>query len=263
MGQLDQLGFGSWITRGAGLRASFKDARPFPHVVIDGFLDEDLATQLLAEFPSIDAMPKSRDYVFSNKRELSSVEQQGPAGARYAELMLGDEFRTFVTDLLETDGLFVDPMFYGGGFHQGGDGSFLDMHTDFNLHPEHHDWFRMLNVLLYLNQDWDPAWGGDLLIKASPEQEPTAVAPLFNRAVIMETSDRTYHGYTRMSLPPGISRKSVASYVYRPVEGEVEVRSTGWVPEDAGAAKRLLAKNYNRLVQAKQRLMGTGTSRNR
>ena len=115
--------------------------------------------------------------------------------------------------------LFVDPAFHGGGFHQGGDGSFLDTHVDFNIHPKHDDWLRVLNLLLYMNKDW-PAYYfiGALLIRTDPKNEPRAILPLFNRAVFMLTSDNTFHGYRKMSLPPGRSRKSIAGYAYEMIE---------------------------------------------
>jgi hypothetical protein len=207
-------------------------------------------------------MPKSRDYVFSDKRELSSIELQGPAGARFHAAMTSPEFASFLADLTGWE-LFIDPAFHGGGFHQGGDGSYLDMHTDFNLHPLHPSWQRTLNLLLYLNRDWQDGWGGHLLVKAAPPDEPRAIAPLFNRMVIMLTDDRTYHGYRKMSLPPGVARKSVASYAYRLNEGAVAARTTAWVPEGAGTAKKLLARNYDRLARVKNRLFGSGTARNR
>jgi hypothetical protein len=122
----------------------------------------------------------------------------------------------------------------------------------------------MLNVLLYLNPEWDEAFGGELIVKSSPDGEPRKILPRFNRAVIMETSDHTYHGYRKMSLPPGVTRKSIATYAYRTIrKGEVAPRTTGWVPEDAGMLKRVLARNYSILVRAKNKLLGSGTARNR
>ena len=41
------------------------------------------------------------------------------------------------------------------------------MHVDFNIHPEHPEWLRTLNILVYLTKDWDPEWGGQLLLKSS------------------------------------------------------------------------------------------------
>lgn len=232
-------------------------------VIIDGFVDDASADALIGEFPPIDSMPQSRDYVFGNKHELSSVEEAGPAcAALYGELT-GPTFADFLRELTGWE-LFVDPRFHGGGFHQGGDGSYLDMHADFNVHPLHDDWLRRLNILLYLNHDWQDEWGGSLLVKARPEDEPRAIAPLFNRAVIMETNDHTYHGYPKMTLPPGVTRRSIAAYAYeRVAPGSVKSRTTGWVPEDAGLAKRIVARNYDSLVRVKNRFFGSGTARNR
>lgn len=254
--------FSPWLDRGPELRASFETAEPFPLVVIDDFLVPELAEALEADFPTLDAMPRSRDYVFGEKRELSSIENR-PAGRAFREGVLSEEFRRFLSEVSGYD-VFVDPDFHGGGFHQGGDGSYLDMHVDFNVHPLHPDWMRTLNVLLYLNRDWAPEYGGELLVKSHPDEEPRTVAPLFNRAVVMLTSDFTYHGYPTMSVPPGVTRKSIATYAYRSVDpGSVRARTTGWVPETGSLPKRLLARYYGPLVRIKNRLFGSGTARNR
>jgi hypothetical protein len=177
--------------------------------------------------------------------------------------MVSDAFKRFLTEATGFD-VFVDPMFFGGGFHQGGDGSFLDMHVDFNLHPQHKTWLRTLNILIYFNKDWKDDYGGHLLVRNAPSAPTRSIAPLFNRAVIMLTDNRTYHGYRKMSLPPGVTRKSVATYAYQLVgEGEVDFRTTGWAPESAGLFKRLVARNYNGLVLLKNRWFGSSTAKNR
>ena len=90
------------------------------------------------------------------------------------------------------------------------------------------------------------------------------IAPLFNRMVVQLTDSHTFHGYRRMQLPAGVTRRSIATYAYREVEaGSVAQRTTGWVPEDAGPLKRLLARNYNSLVLLKNRWFGSGTAKNR
>ncbi len=255
--------FGSWFTDVDALAAAYTSASPFPHVVIDGFLADDVARGLVTEFPTMSAMPKSRDYVFGNKHELSSVEDVGATSRRFRDALLSPEVAEALSTICGTT-VFVDPDFHGGGFHQGGDGSYLDFHVDFNIHPLHPTWLRTLNVLVYLNDDWDPAYGGELQIKSSPDGPVTEIAPLFNRGVVMETSDRTYHGYQRMSLPAGVTRKSVAAYAYRPVEvGHVRRRTTGWHPEAGGPFKRALAGVYDPLVRAKNAVLGSRTARNR
>jgi hypothetical protein len=252
-----------WWSDPPALRPSFRSASPFELLVLDDFLEPSFAEALLAEFPSIEEMPRSRDYIFGDKHELSSVDERGAGGRRFVSLVTSDEFARWLSAATGYE-VFVDPTFFGGGFHQGGDGSYLDMHVDFNIHPEHETWLRTLNLLLYLNKDWQEEWGGQLLIKAAVDDEPRAIDPLFNRAVIMLTDDHTFHGYRKMSLPPGVSRKSIATYAYQTIRaGEVRQRTTGWTPEDAGVVKKVAARYYNGAVLMKNRLLGSRTAKNR
>lgn len=255
--------FNEWINRADELAEQFRTADPFPLLVIDDFLDTETAQALLSEFPTPDAMPRSRDYVFGKKHELSSVAEQGPTSRAFYDALMSPEFQRFISTLTGAE-LFVDPAFHGGGFHQSGDGGFLDTHVDFNMHPLHSDWKRTLNVLLYLNEDWKPEYDGRLLIKNRPDAEPRAIEPLFNRGLIMVTDERTFHGFKKMSLPPGVTRKSIATYAYELVEeGSVVARTTGWSPEAANPAKRAFARHYDRAVKVKTRLLGSATARNR
>ncbi len=255
--------FKSWVGQGESLSAEFHNASPFPLLVIDDFLDVDVAEGLLAEFPSPDAMPKSRDYMFGEKRELSSVAEQGPTSRAFYDALLSDEFKQFIGKLTGKD-LFVDPAFHGGGFHQSGDGGFLDTHVDFNMHPLHPDWLRTLNILVYLNKDWKKEYDGRLMIKARQEDEPVGIEPLFNRGVLMLTDAHTFHGFKKMSLPPGVTRKSIATYAYELVpEGSVTARTTGWSPDKGNALKRTVARHYDTLVKAKTRIFGSATAKNR
>ena len=169
-----------WLDAAPTLAAEFRDAEPFPHLVLDDFLDAELAQRLHDEFPAADAMPKSRDYVFGRKRELSSVEASGTAGAAFHRAVTSPEFSQLLGALTGYDA-FVDPRFHGGGFHLASDGGFLDLHVDFNVHPGHDDWLRVLNVLLYLNHDWKPDYGGQLLIKATPQAQAVAIEPAGGR----------------------------------------------------------------------------------
>ncbi|MGY1805400.1 2OG-Fe(II) oxygenase [Blastococcus sp. SYSU D00922] len=255
--------FNAWIDRADELSKEFQTASPFPLLVIDDFLDTATAEALLQEFPRPDAMPKSRDYVFGDKHELSSVAEQGPTSKAFYDALMGDQFKQFISTLTGKD-LFVDPAFHGGGFHQSGDGGFLDTHVDFNMHPLHSNWLRTLNVLLYLNKDWKPEYDGRLLIKNGPDGETRAIEPLFNRGLIMVTDDRTFHGFKKMTLPPGVTRKSIATYAYELVpEGSVEARTTGWSPESAGTLKRTFARHYDTAVKVKTKLFGSATAKNR
>jgi Rps23 Pro-64 3,4-dihydroxylase Tpa1-like proline 4-hydroxylase len=91
---------------------------------------------------------------------------------------------------------------------------------------------------VYLNHEWDDAWGGSLELHSDPHADDdtiTRVTPLFNRAVIFETTEWSWHGFSRISLPEAkreLSRKSIALYFYtqeRPQEELADTHSTIYV----------------------------------
>jgi hypothetical protein len=246
---------GSWIHDVDALAAEFRSAQPFPVVVLDGFVADDVAAGLLAEFPSIEAMSRSNDYVFADKRASPMLSNAGPTANLLHDVFLSAEFADILSRLTGRT-LFIDSSFHGGGLHQGGDGSYLDTHVDFNIHPHHKNWLRVLNVLLYLNRDWAPDYGGSLLIRSNPTDEPRAIEPLFNRGVVMLTSDHTYHGYRRMTLPAGVTRKSIAAYAYELIEpGSLRMRTTSWAPEGGSILKRGLARHWTGLAATRDRVL--------
>ena len=76
--------------------------------------------------------------------------------------------------------------------------------------------WRRINVFLYFNKDWDDSWGGHLeLWDAAMTHPVVAIAPLFNRLVIFEASEYSWHGHPDpLQCPFNESRKSIAMYYY-------------------------------------------------
>jgi hypothetical protein len=159
---------------------------------------------------------------------------------------------------------FVDPKNFGGGLHQGKKNSFLDMHLDFNYHPLNKKWYRELNLLLYLNKDWKPEYKGHLKIKDLRTNEEASIEVPFNRMIIQQCAPYTLHGYDMTNFPEGKFRTSIATYAYQLHNRFMEKpRTTDWFPkEDASVVKKLLAKNYNFLVQTKNKFFGSATAKN-
>ena len=104
------------------------------------------------------------------------------------------------------------------------------MHADFSRHPARHDWVRELNLLLYLNEPYDEAWGGHLELQHLGTESRARIAPVGNRLVIMLTKAHTLHGYRPISFPAGRYRTSLASYAYTEDRDfqRTPLRSTAW-----------------------------------
>lgn len=247
------------------LHAEFSTGRPFPLLVIDNFLPETIANGVIQEISTYQDFQKSNDYIFAkNKFENPGIDKLGPNGAAIKTLLLSSDMAQALTEVFGHR-VFVDPEFVGGGLHRGGEGSFLDMHADFNLHPRNRRWIRELNILLYLNKGWKPEYGGSLNLRHAISGETASVEPHFNRLVLMLTKGFTLHGYKPINFPSGEYRTSIATYAYSEAATAEEVASlrttTSWVPEGGGLAKKWIAKAAPQLVSLKQRVFGSATAR--
>jgi hypothetical protein len=218
--------------------AAFARREPFRHVVIDDFLTADYAAALLAAFP-----PFERGNARNEAGELggkSTIERIRGLGAPYAvldDLIQKREFLDLVGRITAVPDLLYDPDYFGGGTHENREGQDLDPHVDFNRHPRE-GWHRRLNLIVYLNHDWHDAWGGSLELHSDPRAADDCVrlvTPLFNRCVIFETTEWSWHGFSRITLPAphaALTRKSIALYFYtseRPLEELAGTHSTIYV----------------------------------
>jgi Rps23 Pro-64 3,4-dihydroxylase Tpa1-like proline 4-hydroxylase len=261
------INFESLETKLDTLRNDFLNAKPYEHIVIDGFCNEMLLDATLKSMPDAnkEGVNKSRDFIFAkNKFEKAMFEEIHPNLKKLKEELSSERFKDFVTALTGHN-IFIDPAFHGGGLHQGGKGSFLNMHADFNYHPKNPKWFRNVNILLYLNKDWKEEYSGELkLVDGRVDNGPVhLIEPLFNRVVIMFTREHTMHGYSKINFPEGQYRRSIAAYGYTLHENEGRVRTTVWYPEDGGVVKRALGRHMPKLVKLKSILFGSGTSKNK
>lgn len=229
----------SVLARRDSLAEAFATAQPFRHVAIDGFLDEGFAQGLLAQFPAFERGNTLAEH--GRPGDKSTVERIRALGNHFEQLddlVRSREFLDWLGHVTGIPGLLYDPGYVGGGTHDNRQGASLDPHIDFNFHPIER-WHRRLNLIVYLNPGWQPGWGGALALYRDPAQDPTPAqlfAPLFNRCVVFETNEHSWHGFDRIVLPPdsaGTSRRSLAFYFYtrdaRETQDDAPAHSTVYV----------------------------------
>ena len=75
---------------------------------------------------------------------------------------------------------------------------------------------RRLNILIYLNKNWNDNYGGNLqLWNKEMTKCEKKISPEFNKMVIFSTTDFSYHGNPdKINCPKDNSRKSIAMYYY-------------------------------------------------
>jgi hypothetical protein len=199
---------------------------PFPHLVLDDFFDDELAHKLAGEFPPYDSSAwHSYDNSIEVKKTLNNWHFFAPNLYQFfSDINSRECYRIF--ERLTHCKLYPDHGLHGGGLHIHGAGGKLNTHLDYSIHPKL-GLERRLNLIVYLNPDWDETWGGALGLWSDDGGKPgklvKSIAPLFNRAVIFDTTN-AWHGLPEpITCPPGQYRKSLAVYyLCEPRVGAVE-----------------------------------------
>jgi 2-oxoglutarate-Fe(II)-dependent oxygenase superfamily protein len=211
--------------------ASYRTAHPFPHFVEDGLFDPAILERVAAEFEAMDRGGwHHTDASHERKWSTDDARRLGPFTSALIGQLNGGHFVSVLEEVTGITGLVPDPHLRGGGLHEIRQGGLLGVHADFNVHPRL-KLYRRLNLLIYLNRDWQESWGGALeLWDREGRQCVHAIPPLFNRTVLFDTSNFSYHGHPHpLACPPERSRRSVALYYYSldcPAEADRESHGT-------------------------------------
>lgn len=237
------LGFDEAACRAAGTECAerYQNADPFPHIVLDDFIDVALLRQVLSGFP--DSRGKFH-FMRDQERLKYQYHPQECAGLAvrnlFAELN-SQAFLTFLSEMTGIQGLIADPYFNGAGLHETKRGGHLSIHADFNRHHIMNV-ERRLNLLIYLNEDWDESYGGALELW---DREMVAcrqkIQPVLGRAVVFTTDLSSYHGHPDpLTCPESRSRRSIATYYYAVPDGawHTHDRTTNFRPRPKSGDKR-------------------------
>lgn len=249
------------LALGNAKNAEYINNAPFPNTYFDNFFNKEALKSVLAEFPELG---DKNDIKFSNPNEVKLASRGeyrfGENTLQLVHFLNSQPFLEFLSNLTGIPNLLPDPYFEGGGFHQIKPGGYLKIHADFNKHRLT-GLDRRLNVLVYLNEDWDESYGGhfelwDTEMKGCVKK----VLPIFNRMAMFSTTDFSYHGHPDpLTCPPDRSRRSLALYYYtngRPAEEVIQGKesriNTKFVAREGQDTTQM--KTYNRTVQILQDL---------
>lgn len=241
------------------LQQTFNGARPFRYLVIDNFLSPETAEEMCHSFPDTSVGIWNRTTYINQRNKLQSSEVSfNPLFKQVFTELNSERMLNFLHTLTGVSGLTGDDKFFGAGLHQSMNGAFLDVHVDFNVHPDS-QLYRRLNLLVFLNKDWKSEYGGELEFWDMENRRCVEkIVPAFNRCVIFETTEKSFHGHpSPLQVPEGLTRKSLATYYYTEQipEGVTNVPAHNTLFKNTTGVKGKLNNLLAGLVALKERLM--------
>ena len=208
------------VRRGKAQQRAYADARPYPHVVIDGLLGEARSSAIAAAFPA-PSHPgwKRRDYPEQAGRlgqlQRTGFEDVAPELRGLLAELNGMAFLELLGALAGRRDLIPDPHFTGGGPLATLPGGHLALHTDFNRDSARH-LQRAMTALYYVPRTWEAAWGGDLeLWDRDRTRCEVRIAPVRDRLVVMDYGEDHWHGHpSPLACPEGQFRAAVTAHYF-------------------------------------------------
>ena len=251
--------YAKWNSELPELSKQYQSASPYPHIVLENFLNPEALDECIAEFNKLNESDGWINYAHYNekKKGLNKLDLLPEAIKGTINELNSPEFLKFLSTLTGIKDLQKDDFLEGGGIHQSTKGGYLNIHADFTVHPHHRNWQRRVNVLVYLNRNWNDEWGGKLeLWDKEMKACEVKVAPVFNRCVIFNTDADSYHGHPEpMTCPEGVYRRSIALYYYS-IEDKPFRRATYYQARPGEGSKKIMVKIDNAMVAAYTEIKG-------
>lgn len=201
------------------LKEKYENGKPFKHVVIDNFFKLDVANRLADEFPNY-----TNDELWNIYKNPLEIKRTNNSWEQFPELTyqtfteLNDRFFiNNIESIIDVNGIVADMGLHGGGWHMTPSGGKLNIHLDYSIHPKLR-LERRVNLIVYLSH-WQKEWGGELELWShdwktnSPKECVTKIDIAFNRAILFDTTQNSWHGLPNpIKCPEEVIRKSLNIY---------------------------------------------------
>lgn len=198
----------------AALQAAPIEQHPFTHCVVEGFLThhEDIGREFL-KYDSDKWL--SYQSAWQVKKACNNWNLFPKVTYDTFAYLCSNSFVQALSQKFNTQ-LYPDIGLHGGGWHAHASGGVLDPHLDYSIHPKL-GLERKINLLVYVEPNMRGVFGGDLGLWEGTATKPgklvKEIVPLYNRAVLFDTTQNSWHGMSRaLSLPPCVYRRSLAVY---------------------------------------------------
>ncbi len=205
---------------------------------LDNVLPIELAEKIYASFPSTDTMPllssfREKKYTSKSLEKMEALIADAIFAFQAPEVIREVEVITGMKDMVG------DPHLYAGGISAMVKGHFLNPHID-NSHDSERKLYRTVNVLFYTTPDWPDDMGGNLELWDEKVRDRVEIPSRFNRLVIMETNDLSWHSVNQVKTDA--MRCCVSNYYFsrHPPGGEEHFHITYFQARPEQHLRRLI-----------------------
>ncbi len=204
-------------------KAEFLSSMPFPHLILDNFLDEEFFQKISASQKSL-TTGKSFNTLVEEKKWISLNSDLPGAVSEVVNALNSEEWKNNMESLCSLPQLEVTDLGNSSlaNFHMMGPGGILGSHVDHSSEPETGK-PHVLNIILYLSSEWKEGYGGATeLFDKRGKKVLKRVSYIPNRAVVFLHTPFSFHGVERISADCPENRKSIYvdyySKSFRPYE---------------------------------------------
>ena len=195
------------------IKYDFIKKTPFPHIVLDNFLDNNY-------FERLTKVLKKDNYYKAGKKFNSEVEMN-------KSISLNQSLPQIISDIVKelNCDMWIDNLKSLTGintlkgtklgninlanYHEMGTSGFLGSHVDHSKEPETGK-PHVLNIILYLSSDWKDEFGGATLLYDRYGKKIIIKVPYKkNRAIIFLHTPYSFHGVEKLSKNNNIKRKVI------------------------------------------------------
>ena len=183
-------------------------------LIFDNFIYEKILNDSINNIKSYDNLFWKNEYIEDkqiNKYYINDINIIDDTTIKIFNYFSSDIFIEWLCKITKIDNLLWDNELFGGGIHKTTKNGKLNIHSDFNT-LRNSKKYRRINILLYLNKDWQKNYNGELeLWNEEMNQCYKSIEPIFNRMVILNTY--TNHGHPQ-AWNNDDDRLSFAFYYY-------------------------------------------------